>query len=117
MVKVSGYQQRQSKAGEQYYALELQSDELEFVISQTTGRPYASVKRCWMSCTFNEEVCKMLIGKTMQGSIKKVECEPYTFTVEETGETLTRAYRFEYQPAEESPEEAVFNSELNKELA
>jgi len=56
MVKVTGYQKRQSQTGEHYYALELQSDDLGFQTSKETGRTYAEAKKCWMSCTFDENV-------------------------------------------------------------
>ena len=58
-----------------------------------------------------------MIGKEMPGSIIREDCEPYTFTVEETGESITIAFRYVYQPEQESPEDAVFNTEKNKELA
>ena len=117
MVRVNSYQKRTSLEGENYYVLELQSDQLEFVISKRTGRPYATVMRSWMPTTFSEEVCQMMIGKSMPGTIKKVECEPYTFYIEDIGEEITRAFRYEYVPVEDSPEDAVFNSEVNKEFA
>jgi hypothetical protein len=117
MVKVTGYQKRQSQTGGHYYALELQSDDLEFQVSKETGRTYAKAKKSWMTCTFDENVCQLMIGKEMPGSIIKEDCEPYTFTVEETGESITIAFRYVYQPEQDSPEEAVFSSPKKKELA
>ena len=114
MVKVTGYQKRQSQTGEHYYALELQSDDLGFQTSKETGRTYAEAKKCWMSCTFDENVRQLMIGKEMPGNIIKEEGEPYTFTVEES---ITISFRYTYNPEQESPEDAVFNTEKNKELA
>ncbi|NBA84768.1 hypothetical protein GVN16_03310 [Emticicia sp. CRIBPO] len=107
MVTVTGYQERTSNDGKIYFALELQSDELEFVVSKKTGRHYATVRRCFMSSTFNEHVCKVMIGKTIQGSVSKVECEAYSFTIEETGEEITRYHRYEYAPVETQDMEQV----------
>jgi len=50
----------------------------------------------------------------MPGNIIKEEGEPYTFTVEES---ITISFRYTYNPEQESPEDAVFNTEKNKELA
>lgn len=111
MVSVTSYQERTSLEGKNYFALELQSDDLELVISKVTGRHYATVRRCWISSTFNEPICKMMIGKTMQGSIVKVTCEPYDYTVPETGEVITRQYRYEYAPVEVQNMERIVNQE------
>lgn len=100
MVTVTNFQKRENQEGETYFALELQSDDLEFVISKTTGRHYATVRRCFMSSTFNEVMCKRLVGKEMVGSIQKVICDPYEFSIPETGEVITRAFRYEYSPVE-----------------
>jgi hypothetical protein len=101
MVTVTNFQKRKNQDEEIYFALEIQSDDLEFVVSKTTGRHYATVRRAFMSSTFNEVMCKRIIGKEMPGSIVKVACEPYEFTVPESGEVISRAFRYEYSPAEE----------------
>lgn len=111
MVTVTSYQERTSLEGKNYFALELQSDDLEFVISKVTGKHYVSVRKCWISSTFNETICKMMIGKTMQGSITKVACEPYEFTVPETGEVITRSHRYEYAPVETQNMERIVSQE------
>ncbi|WP_435356160.1 hypothetical protein [Emticicia sp. SJ17W-69] len=114
MLTVTNYQQRSSKEEKTYFALELQSDDLEFVISQATGRYYVTARKCWISTTFNEEICKKMIGKSMVGSIAKVQCEPYEFTIPETGEVITRQHRYDYSPTEQGSMEAVVlqNQEL-----
>lgn len=102
MVTVTAFQDRTSQDGKPYYALELTSDELDLVISQQTGRYYATQFKCWMSSTFTEQVCKAMLGKKIRGSIVKIECEPYEFTVPETGEVITRNHRYEFTPTESS---------------
>ncbi|WP_259016581.1 hypothetical protein [Emticicia fluvialis] len=107
MVTVTAYQQRTSVEGKDYFALELQSDDMEFVISQNTGRHYITTRKCWISSTFNESMCLKMLGKTMAGSITKTECEPYEFTIPETGEVITRQHRYDYSPVEQSSMEQV----------
>ena len=111
MVTVTSYQERTSLEGKNYFALELQSDDLELVISKVTGRYYANVRKCWISSTFNESICRMMLGKTMQGSIAKVACEPYEFTITETGEIITREHRYEYIPVEAQNMERIVTQE------
>lgn len=109
MLTITSYSNRtSSQDGSSYFALELTSDEPEIILSQT-GRYYVSSKKCYMSSTFPEPVCKAMLGKQIPGSISKVECDPYEFTIQETGEVITRHHRYEFQPIEvSSPEQAVF---------
>jgi hypothetical protein len=39
-----------------------------------------------------------MIGKQMAGSIERVPCEPYDFTIEATGEVMKLGYRWSYVP-------------------
>ena len=45
---------------------------------------------------------EFIIGRTLDGSIKKVEGEPYEYTIPTTGEIITLNYRWEYVSEEES---------------
>ncbi len=111
MLTITGYTQRTNTTGEVYFALELTSDEPEMVLSRATNRYYITARKCYMSSTFNEAVCKKMVGKEFVGSIVKVPCEPYEFTVPETGEVITREHRYEYSPiAEGTAEQAVFGA-------
>ena len=107
MLKVTGFQKRTSTEGSEYFVLQLESDELELIVSQKTGKHYATVKKCWMSSTFNEAVCNIMIGKSLKGSIKKEVCEPFTFTNEDSGEEITLTYRNVYSPIESDNMELV----------
>ncbi len=109
MLTVTNYSQRKTLEGSSFFSLELTSDQPEVVLSKTSNKYYITARKCYMSSTFNEVVCKSMVGKQFPGSITKVACEPYEFTVPETGETITREHRYEYSPfAEGSAEEAVF---------
>lgn len=113
MVTVTSFQARTSIEGKSYIALELQSDDLEFVVSKITGKHYVTVRKCWISSTFNEIIAQKMLGKQMQGSIIKQECEPYEFTIPETGEVITRQHRYEYSPVENtSMENTVFQTQV-----
>ena len=99
MVQIVGYNLRTQKEGEKksYITLEIEGD-VEMVQSQNTGRFYATVRRCVISSTFDEMTAARMVGKEMAGTIERVPCEPYEFTIKETGEVTLLSYRWDYQP-------------------
>lgn len=97
MVHVVGYSLKTPKEGKPYVALELEGS-IEMIQSQNTGRHYATVRRCVVSSTFDEHTAARMIGKEMAGTIERVPCEPYEFTIRETGEVTLMSYRWDYQP-------------------
>lgn len=115
MLTVTNYVNRTTQEGKTYCALELTGDEPEMVLSKATGRYYITARKCFMSTTFNEAICKNFIGKQFPGSIVKVECDPYEFTVPETGEVITRQHRYDYSPVESgTTEQAVFGRQTEE---
>jgi hypothetical protein len=111
MVTIVDYSKRVNSEGKEFNVLILQGG-LELVKSQQTGRYYATAKKASLSSTFTEDLCKTLIGQKLPGAIMKVECEPYEFTVPETGEILNLNHRWEYLKEESSIEETVFEGSL-----
>lgn len=107
MVNVIAFQKRTSLEGREYFAIQLQSDEIEFNISETSGRHYATLKKCWMSTTFDEATCKMMIGKQIPGTIIKEECEPYSYVNEDTGEEVMISFRNTFVPIESEERKIV----------
>jgi hypothetical protein len=101
MVKVNAYSVKQNKDGEKFIALELTGD-LELVQSQQTGRFYATVRKCSIPSTFDENVAKEMLGKTLAGKIDRVECVPYEYTIPESGEMVTLNYSWSYVPETET---------------
>lgn len=95
MVRISNYQKRTTEEGKDFYILELQG-EVELVKSQETGKLYMTARKASMSCTFDEATCISLIGTELPGSVKKVACEDYSYTIKDTGEIITLSHRFEY---------------------
>jgi hypothetical protein len=106
MVLVSNYFLRESKEGNTFVALELTGD-LELIQSFKTGRFYASAKRCCISSVFSEDVAKTLIGKQLPGTIQRVECEPYEYKIEKTGEIMLLSHTYTYVPDEQQPQTAT----------
>lgn len=99
MVRIVNYQKRTTEEGKVFFTLELQGG-VEIVKSQETGKSYMTARKASMSCTFDELTCQSLIGTELPGSVKKVQCEEYSYTIKDTGEIITLSHRFEYVDAE-----------------
>ena len=102
MVRIVNYQKRTTEEGKEFFTLELQGG-VEIVKSQETGKNYMTARKASMSCTFDEATCISLIGTELPGSVKKVVCEDYSYTIKDTGEIITLSHRFEYVEQEVVP--------------
>ena len=99
MVTISSYRMRENAEGKPFITLEL-TGEVEMIQSSATGMFYATAKRCFISSTFSEDIAKSLIGKQIRGRVERVQVEPYEYTVKETGEVITLAHTYVYNPEE-----------------
>ena len=88
MVTISGYNERINKEGKPFYALTVQGG-LEMVLSEETGRYYATAKQASVTSTFDEKTCQGLVGTKLPGKISRVKCDPFEYTIRETGEIIT----------------------------
>ncbi len=95
MVRIIGFQERQKEDGTTFYVLELQGG-IETVVSKTTGNMYLTAKKATLPSTFDKATCQALIGTDMEGQIVKEQCEPYIYTIKETGEEITLHHKYIY---------------------
>lgn len=108
MVKVTDYRVfKNHETQEEFYALVLTGG-LEVIKSKNTGKQYATIKKCSMPASFDEETCKALIGQEMQGRIDKVPCDEYEITDKKTGELITVNFTYQYVDEANTVEEAIF---------
>ncbi|WP_367756119.1 hypothetical protein [Flavobacterium sp. WC2430] len=112
MVTITDYKTFSKENGENFFALVVQGG-LEAVRSAQTSKMYFTAKTATVPTTFNETTCKSLVGTTLDGSVKKVECDDYEYTVKDTGEIITLTHRYEYISDEE---EILSNNLVDKEL-
>lgn len=110
MVTVSSYVQRESKDGKKFYALILQGG-MELVLSEGSGRYYATAKQASITSTFDEKTCQGLVGTQLPGRISKVVTEPFEYTVQESGEVIILNHRWVYSPSEAPMEETIYEKE------
>jgi hypothetical protein len=110
MVTISGYAERENADGKKFYALILQGG-LEMVLSEESGRYYATAKQASVTSTFDEATCKALIGSKLPGKIARIQCDPYEYTIKETGEVITKSTRWTYSPNEAGLDEMIYEAE------
>lgn len=106
MVTIVDFKTRMNAEGEPFLALIVQ-DGITLVKSKETGMYYATAKKASIPSTFDEETCKSLIGEKLEGSVEQVECEPYEFANEETGEVITLNHRWVFVKPGDTAEEAA----------
>ena len=112
MVTVKEVKLTENSAGEEFYGLILQSGAMP-VKSKSSGRLYFTAKTAFVPTSFDEETAKSLIGTQFEGTIRKVPCDPYDYTIEETGEIIQMSHRWEYvDPALEMEEQVVKESSV-----
>jgi hypothetical protein len=95
MVRIVNYQKRKTEEGKEFFVFELQGG-IEMVKSQQTNKFYVTSRKATISSTFDEQTCVALVGTELSGNIQKVECEPYEYTIKDTGEIITLSHRYEY---------------------
>ena len=112
MVRIVDYKAYQNEEGEDFFVLVVEGG-ISVVKSKESGRTYLTKPTAKVSCTFDEETCKDLIGTEIPGKIVKMEVEPYEYTNEETGELVILTHRYQLI----SEEEAVLNENIQPEEA
>lgn len=101
MVKIVDFKTYERNDGSEFNVLIVQGG-IEAVKSQETGRTYLTARKTNVASTFDATTCESLIGSDFPGAIKKVEVEPYEYTVPTTGEVITLTHSYQYVSEEES---------------
>ncbi|MCT3761113.1 hypothetical protein [Elizabethkingia anophelis] len=116
MVRIIGYTTRQKEDGSLFNVLQVQGG-IEMLKSKETGQFYATAKRASVTCTFDEETCKSIIGTEMPGRIVKIETEPYAYVIKETGEEIALQHRHVYLPEGVESDEEKLAKQLEEAFA
>lgn len=98
MVTITDYKRNETSEQKEFFCLHIKGG-IEPVQSKS-GAFYLTARSCWVSTTFTEEMCKALVGTKMPGHVAKVSCDPYEYTVKETGEQIILDYQWRYLPEE-----------------
>ena len=96
MARIVDYEKRINQGDlKEFFVLILQGD-LEIIQSKETGILYATTRKVNMPSTLNKQACKAMLGRDLPGEIRKVSCENYDYTVQETDEIMRLDYRYGY---------------------
>lgn len=80
---------------------------IEPVVSQTTGRVYMSARKTRVPCTFSYEVAKSMVGQTLPGTVKRIECEPYSIVLPGSNKKIKLEHTYVYDPNPHTVEAVV----------
>lgn len=108
MVSIIGTEKRTSEDGKKTFNVLILQGGIEAVKSKATGRQYITARKANIVCTFDEMTAKSMIGQKLPGSIEKQSCEPYSYTIPQSGEVVQLDYTFVYSNEGLENEEAVF---------
>lgn len=97
MVQVTNFHEVETKEGKTFISLELTGG-LELVQSQTTGKMYATVRKCRIPSTFDANIAKMMVGTQLDGDVVRVETDSYDYVNKRTGEVMSLQHSYAYRP-------------------
>lgn len=109
MVTITNFKQATNADGREFFILEIISG-VESVQSKNGGF-YFTARKALVSTTFNEATCHSLLQTKMPGGIERVDTEPYSYTIPESGETIELSGSWGYNPNLQSMEEASFQND------
>jgi hypothetical protein len=96
-VLIEGVRLAQNKEGKEFTILTLIGG-IEMVESKE-GTFYATARKCRVTSTFSHELAKTFIGSSLPGKIVRVECEPYSYFIEESGKEIELSHKWQFVPA------------------
>ena len=97
MIKIIDYKLSENNLGKGFVSLKITAG-LEPVQSRSSGKFYLKQKSCYIPSTIDVASVESVIGTQLPGKIERVACEPYSYTIEQTGEVVELSHRYEYQP-------------------
>jgi len=95
MVTIKDLKTIKKENGEEFHCLIVEGG-VQPVKSKRTGRIYFTARHATVPTTFDLKTCKKVIGTSFDGEVRKVSCDPYSYVIEDTGETIELDYRWEF---------------------
>jgi hypothetical protein len=99
MVTITNFYEVERKDGTKFISIEL-TGSAELIQAQTSGKWYATVRRCRIPSTFDENTAMAMVGQRLEGEIVKVIVPAYEYTDKKTGEVMTLQHSYAYAPAD-----------------
>lgn len=95
MVTIIGYQKRKNQEGGSFLVLQIEGG-VTMTQSESTGTWFAGTLKTNIVASMDEKTCVTMIGQELPGTILKISCDPYSYTIPSTGEQKTLNYTYEY---------------------
>jgi hypothetical protein len=99
MVTITNFYVVEKKNGTKFISIEL-TGSAELIQSQSSSKWYATVRKCRIPSTFDENTAKFMLGQKLEGEIVRVIVPAYEFTNKKTGEVITLQHSYAYSPRE-----------------
>lgn len=113
MVKIVNYNKRKSQDRKPFFILTVQGG-IEMVRSQNTGDLFATAKKATIPSTFDEDSCNTLVVDDKPGMIIKPQCDPFEYTIKDTGEIIILSHKYAYVLKEDSEVKSNLENVKNK---
>lgn len=84
------------KEGEKSFTMLVVQGGVEPILSKQTGKIYLTMRKANVPTTFDVATCRSLIGLELPGTVKKIECEAYDYTIPESGEIVSLSHQWQY---------------------
>jgi uncharacterized protein YceH (UPF0502 family) len=84
-----------AKTHEEYNVVVLMG-EVQIMNSKSNGKPYLTAKKVTMPTTLDQAHAKELVGTTLPGVIKKVECPEYEIKMPNSNKKVKITHSFQY---------------------
>lgn len=99
MVTISNVKKSLTNEGKEIISFVIESG-IELVQSQASGKFYAKGKKALLNTTLSEQAANEMIGSKLPGSIIRIPCDEYEYTIKDTGETIILNHSYTYSPEE-----------------
>lgn len=106
MVTITAVEKRKNKKDEDFNVLIIQGG-VEAVVSKESGKPYLTVRKTSIPCTFDDEFAQSMVGSELPGEIQRKDCEEYTYEIPGTKDKVKLSHTYVYSPEPHSMEETV----------
>lgn len=112
MVTIVDFKKRTSKKSGKDFLVLVLSGGVE-PIKNSKGEMYFTSRTCTVASSFDEQMCKELIGAKFPGNIVKKQCDPYEYTIPSTNQSVSLDYKWEYvDNVEEMMQEQLVGAEM-----
>ena len=99
MVKIIGTETKVNPKTKEQYNLIVLLGNVEILKSKSTGKPYLTAKKVTMPTTLTSQQAEELVGTSLAGDIKKVDCPEYEIKMPGSKKKVRISHTFQFAPS------------------